>query len=132
MEGFLHVPDLPITADSSGQAELRVILAAAQADAAAILAGLPDDVALAEHRAEARSLNERFATWQIDYLESLRTEDSVAARALLAELGDGLATLDNQLVNPLAQIRRDTDSDLIDLASSIDGVVLSLAADDAS
>jgi hypothetical protein len=132
MEGFLDVPDLPIAADSSGQAELRVILAAAQADSAAVLAGLPDDVALADHRAQARTLNERFATWQVDYLESLRTEDSVAARTLLAELGDGLTALDNQLVNPLAQIRRDTDSDLIDLASSIDGVVLSLAEDNAS
>ena len=124
MADFLSLPDLPITADSSGQAELRVTLASAQADSAAILAGLPDDPALADHRSSARDLNDRFATWQVDYLEALRTEDSVVARELLAELGDGLAELDNQLVNPLAQIRRDTDADLISLAGSIDEVVI--------
>lgn len=123
MSDFLNLPDLPISADSSGQAELRVTLASAQADSAAILAGLPDDAALADHRSSARDLNDRFATWQVDYLEALRTEDSVLARELLAELGDGLAELDSQLVNPLAQIRRDTDADLISLAGSIDEVV---------
>lgn len=123
MAGFLNLPDLPITADSSSQAELRVTLAAAQADSASILAELPDDVALAEHRSLARDLNERFSGWQVEYLEALRTEDSVIARGLLAELGDGLAALDNALITPLAEIRADTDMDLIALAGSIDAVV---------
>jgi len=123
MAGFLDLPDLPIAADSSGQAELRVTLAAAQANSASILAELPDDPALADHRDRARDLNERFATWQVDFLEALRAEDSVAARSLLAELGDGLALLDSELVAPLAEIRRDTDIELIALAGSIDSVV---------
>jgi hypothetical protein len=123
LDGFLDLPDLPIAADSSEQAELRVTLAAAQAESTAILAELPYDPALEDHREQVRDLNERFATWQVDYLEALRTEDSVLARALLAELGDELAELDNQLVGPLAQIRRETDVDLIALAGSIDEVV---------
>jgi hypothetical protein len=122
-DGFLDLPDLPISADSSGQAELRVTLASAQADSAAILSQLPGDEALADHRALARDISERFGSWQIDYLESLRVEDSITARDLLAELGDSLAQLGNELVAPLAQIRRDTDRDLIDLAGSIDDVI---------
>jgi hypothetical protein len=122
MAGFLTLPELPVTADSAGQAELRVALAAAQADSASILADLPSDVSLDAHRSLARDLNERFATWQIDYLETLRNGDSTTARDLLAELGDALAALDNDLVTPLAQIRRQTDADIIDLAASIDAV----------
>lgn len=123
MASFLNLPDLPIAASSSGQAELRVTLAAAQANSASILAELPDDPALADHRSRARALNERFAAWQVDFLEALRAEDSVTARALLAELGDGLAILDSELIEPLAEIRRDTDNELIALAGSIDAVV---------
>jgi hypothetical protein len=122
MAGFLALPELPVIADSAGQAELRVTLAAAQADSASILADLPSDVSLDAHRSLARDLNERFATWQIDYLEALRNGDSTTARDLLAELGDALADLDNNLVTPLAQIRRQTDADIIDLAASIDAV----------
>jgi len=39
-------------------------------------------------------------------------------------MGDALAELDNQLVTPLAEIRRQTDADIIGLAQSIDEVVL--------
>lgn len=124
MDGFLVLPELPVTADSSAQAELRVTLAAAQADSASILTDLPGDVSLDTHRSLARDINDRFATWQVDYLEALRTEDSTIARNLVAELTDALAELEDELVTPLAQIRRQTDADIIDLASAIDEVVL--------
>ena len=123
MTGFLELPELPTTADSATQADLRVVLAAAQADSAAILAELPNDVSLEAHRAQARQISERFATWQVDYLEALRTEDSATARTLVAELTADITSLDAELVTPLAQIRRQADADLIDLARSIDDVV---------
>ena len=112
MEGFLSLPELPTTADAATQAELRVELASAQADSAAILADLPSDVALEEHQAMAREINEGFATWQVDYLEALRTGDAALAGELIAELEAALAELDAALVTPLAQIRRQTDTDL--------------------
>jgi hypothetical protein len=124
MGGFLALPELPDTADSATQAELRVVLAAAQAESASILADLPSDVSLDAHRELARATNERFASWQVEYLEALRTEDVAGARELLVELDTLLTNLDNELVTPLAQIRRQTDTDLIDLARSIDEVVL--------
>ncbi len=120
MSRFLVLPDLPSTADSPTQTELRVILASAQADSASILAELPSDVSLDPHQDLARSINERFATWQVDYLEALRTGDAPAAATLVAELNDDLAALAAELTTPLAQIRRQTDIDLIDLASAID------------
>lgn len=122
MADFLRLPALPVTADAATQSELRVTLAAAQADSASILADVPSDVSLDAHHSLARDINERFATWQVDYLEALRNEDSATARSLLAELGDALAHLDDELVTPLAQIRRQTDTDIIDLAASIDSV----------
>jgi hypothetical protein len=98
------------------------VLASAQAESASILADLPSDVSLAPHEELARSINEDFATWQIDYLEALRNEDAATAAALVEELNTDLEELDAALVTPLAQIRRQTDADLIDLARSIDEV----------
>jgi hypothetical protein len=123
MSGFLVLPELPPTADTATQADLRVVLASAQAESASILAELPSDVSLSEHQDFARSISESFATWQIDYLEALRTQDPPAAGILVENLTTQLAELDTQLVNPLAQIRRQTDTDLIDLARSIDEVI---------
>ena len=120
---FLVLPELPDRADTATQAELRVNLAAAQAESASVLSDLPEDVSLEAHHALAREVNERFATWQVDYLEALRSEDAAAARDLIAELESRLTELDNALVTPLAQIRRQTDADLIDLAASIDVIV---------
>ena len=122
MTGFLVLPELPTTADSDTQATLRVDLAAAQAESASILADLPSDPALESHAAMARDINERFATWQVDYLEALRTGDAAAARTLIAELESSLVELDNALIAPLAQIRREVDTDLIELAREIDAV----------
>ncbi len=123
IDGFLVLPELPSEADNAEQTDLRVMLAAAHAESAAILADLPADVSLSEHQALARSINEMFGTWQTDYLETLRTEDPVAAEELVADLEARLAELDAQLVIPLSQIRRQADTDVIDLARAIDEVM---------
>jgi hypothetical protein len=123
MAGFLALPDLPNEADSATQADLRVILASAQAQSASVLADLPSDVSLSAHQELARETNEVFASWQVDYLEALRNQDAMVAEALVAELDAQLAELEAELVTPLAQIRRQTDADLIDLAQAIDEVL---------
>lgn len=123
MNNFLVLPDLPTEADAATQSDLRVAMASAQAESASILADLPEDVSLSEHTALARQINESFATWQVDYLEALRTQDTATAEMLVADLTAQLNELDAQLVTPLAQIRRQTDTDLIDLARSIDEVI---------
>jgi hypothetical protein len=122
MNDFLVLPELPTEADAAEQADLRVLLASAQAESASILADLPDDVSLSEHSALARSINDAFATWQVNYLEALRTQDAVRAENLIGEFKAQLDQLEAELVTPLAQIRRQTDTDLIDLARSIDEV----------
>ncbi len=129
MSGFMALPELPAEADPATQADLRVALASAQAESASILSDLPSDVSLSAHEDLARSLNETFGAWQIDYLEALRTEDPVVAERLVTELQTALTELDGELVNPLAQIRRQTDTDLIDLARAIDEV-MALASSD--
>ena len=123
MSGFMVLPELPTEADGSTQADLRVMLASAQAESASILSDLPSDVSLSEHQEAARSINEMFADWQIDYLEALRAQDPVTAEALVTDLSSRLAELDAQIITPLAQIRRQTDADLIDLARAIDDVI---------
>ncbi len=124
MSGFLVLPELPTEADSAEQADLRVALASAQAQSASILGDLPDDVSLSDHAALARSINDAFATWQVDYLEALRTQDTVRAENLIGELQAQLDQLNAELITPLAQIRRQTDTDLIDLAATIDEVTV--------
>lgn len=122
LASFLQLPDLPTSANSDQQSELRVSLAAANAQSASVLAELPSDVALDDHHAQARALSERFGDWQVEYLEALRTEDAASAGTLVAELEASLSDLNDALVTPLAQIRRQVDNDIIDLASSIDDV----------
>jgi hypothetical protein len=123
MASFLALPELPTSATSAPQAELRVQLAEAQAASAAILSDLPSDVSLDGHHALAREINDRFAEWQVEYLDALRTEDAATATALITEIQDLLANLEQELVTPLSQIRGQTDSDLIDLARSIQEVI---------
>jgi len=123
ISGFLSLPELPTEADNSTLADLRVILASAQAQSAAILTDLPGDVSLSAHSDMARSINDFFSTWQIDYLEALRIQDPVQAERLIADLDVRLINLDAELIEPLAQIRRQSDTDLIDLAGDIDEVM---------
>jgi hypothetical protein len=123
ISGFMALPELPSEADSGAQADLRVSLASAQAESASILSDLPSDVSLSGHQELARSISEMFADWQIEYLEALRAEDPVTAEGLIGDLMGELAQLDAEMVTPLAQIRRQTDADLIDLARAIDEVM---------
>ena len=129
---FMVLPELPTEADPATQADLRVVLASTQAESASILGELPSDVSLSTHLELAREINDLFGSWQIEYLEALRIQDPVAAEALIADLTTRLDDLDTALITPLAQIRRQTDRDLIDLADAVDNVLALTNGDGAS
>lgn len=128
MAGFLDLPDLPVAADDTEMSTLRVRLAAAQADAISVLSDLPDDPAFDEHRVQARKLADRFGDWQVEYLEALRTTDPTAAQALLTELDTARTGLLESIIGPLSEVRQQVDADIIDLATRVDAILVTLAA----
>jgi len=111
------------TTSGADLSDLNFRLAAAAADTAALLGELPADAALARHTTQARSTLDRFVTWQVDYVDVLRTGDTGEADRLLAELEELRRRLDDTLVAAIGRIRSEVDSTIIELASSLDVAV---------
>lgn len=120
--GFLDSGELP-TRPEQDLSELNLRLASAAADSATILSSLPGDAAFAQHTELARAALERFTTWQVDYVDALRTDDLDAVGLLLEELAAMRADLDRALVAGMAQIRNEVDESIISLAASLDAAI---------
>jgi hypothetical protein len=119
---FLGTGDLP-TRPEVDLSELNLRLATAAADSAAILSELPADAALAAHTQLARNGLERFTTWQVDYVDALRSDSTDEVTALLDELSQIRARLDRDLIAGIAQIRSEVDEAIIELAASLDAAI---------
>lgn len=119
---FLDTGDLPSRPETD-LSELNLRLAAAAADSASILNELPADAALAPHAQLARNALERFTTWQVDYVDALRTDSTDEVAVLLDELAAIKARLDEELIAAVALIRSEVDASIIDLAAALDAAV---------
>ncbi len=121
--GFLDIGE-PSTAPPDVD-ELAVSLATTTADAASILADLPDDAALVEHRAEAHAALERFRSWQVEYTDALRKGgDGAGLLFEHAAIRDELAQV---MLTALAQIRTEIDGEIVDLAATLDTAIAAMA-----
>ncbi len=123
--GFMVVGDLPTTSNDLN--ELNTRLATAAADSALILTELPEVAAFADHRAAAQDLVDRFLTWQVDYVDALRTGDTATVTILLAEYTLLRTELDELMLDALTQLRVEIDAQIIQLAGDIDATMAGLA-----
>ncbi len=120
------VAELPITADSATITQQRADLARALADSVAALATMPTTGPFAEHRSLVESEITAFAQWQDDYLNALRSGEANRAEQLIAELHATREQLLAEAVTPLALLRTEIDSRLLDLAEQVNRAAASL------
>ena len=117
-------PNLPAVAAPSYVNDLSLVLAGVRAETAVVLAGLPDDADLATHKAMARSLQERSASWQTEYLEALRLGDRSTAAGLVNELVDLRSELQDEFRNAQVAIRTEIDSAILTMSEEIEATLI--------
>jgi hypothetical protein len=125
-EGILALPPLPLAATASTVNELSVQLASLLADAAGVVAELPADGALGEHRSRLGEVVERLGEWQVDYLDALRREDSSQVTELVDEATLWDQQLDTALRAGMAAVRSELDRDIARLAGDIEEALAAL------
>ncbi len=125
LEDFLVI-EMPTSAEGVDINALTAELATATADGSALLGELPDDAALAEHKAAAEALLTRFGDLQVDYLDALRNDREADAADLVDEFLTARLELDQQLVEALGRMRSEIDDSLIALNGSIEETLNSM------
>ena len=124
MGSLFAVSVLPNSAPDTIITELSLALATDLADTGRLVADLPPDAAFIEIRDAAVSASERYATWQLEYLEALRAQDADRAAQLIAERGAALAALDEILGRALIGVRTDLDPLIVELAGELEAAIL--------
>ena len=121
---LLATPELPTEADSTTINQLSVALAESLADSSLLVSELPEDAAFADVKAQADAAVIRFAAWQSEYLEALRSGAVDTASALIVELDEIRTDLADATTQALLVIRTDLDQQIIDLAADIEATLL--------
>jgi hypothetical protein len=109
-------PDLPVEADSATTDALSVALAESLAETARLVADLPPDPTFTETRDLATKASERYATWQLEYLDALREGHTDRAADLIVELDAAVDDIDAALSVALGVVRVEVDPRIVALA----------------
>lgn len=128
MGSLFAVNVLPSSASETRITELSLALATDLADTGRLVADLPPDAAFIEVRDAAVSASERYATWQLEYLEALRAQDTDRAAQLIAERGAALAALDEILSRALIGVRTELDPLIVELARELEAAIVVVPA----
>ena len=120
---LLATPDLPTEADTAVINELSVALAESLAETSQLVSELPEDPAFTEVKSLADAAAIRFAAWQSEYLEALRSGDVDAATELVVELDETRTALADANAAALALLRTDLDEQIIVLATGIEATL---------
>ena len=120
---LLSTPDLPVEADSATTDALSVSLAESLADTARLVADLPPDPTFAETRDLATKASERYATWQLEYLDALREGDTALAADLIVELEAARDSIAAALDAALGVVRTEVDPRIIGLAAETETAI---------
>jgi len=113
-------PDLPTETDSGAVDGLSVSLAESLADTARLVADLPPDPTFDATRDLATQASQRYATWQLEYLDALREGDIDRATTLIEELDNAQSAIDRELDSALATVRSEVDPHIVTLASDVE------------
>ena len=120
---LLATPELPVEADSATTDALSVTLAESLADTARLVADLPPDPTFAETRALATQASERYATWQLEYLDALRQGDTDRAADLIVELDTARNDITAALDVALGVVRAEVDPRIVVLAGETETAI---------
>jgi len=120
---LFDTPDLPTEANSATVDALSVTLAESLADTARLVADLPPDPTFGATRDLAARASERYATWQLEYLDSLREGDTERATALVEELSTSKNAISRELALALETVRTEVDPRIVTLASETETAI---------
>jgi hypothetical protein len=120
---LLATPELPVEADSATTDALSVSLAESLADTARLVADLPPDPTFAETRDLATLASERYAGWQLEYLDALREGDTDRAADLVVELDTAHEGIIASLDRALGVVRTEVDPRIISLADETETAI---------
>lgn len=116
-------PNLPVEADSATTDALSVALAESLADTARLVANLPPDPTFAQTRDLATKASERYATWQLEYLDALREGDTGRAADLVVELETVRESIAAALDVALSVVRAEVDPRIVTLAGETESAI---------
>ena len=116
-------PALPVEADSATTNALSVTLAESLADTARLVSDLPPDPTFAETRELATRASERYASWQLEYLDALREGDTDRAADLVVELDAARDTIAAALESALSAVRSEVDPRVVTLAGETEAAI---------
>lgn len=120
---LLATPQLPVQADSATVDQLSVDLAESLATTARLISELPTDPTFAATRELATTASERYATWQLEYLDALREGDTTRATALVTELGVTKSAIERELDRALQTVRSEIDPKIVELAAETEEAI---------
>lgn len=103
-EGLFELPELPVAARPDAIDALSVDMATALAASVEIAVSLPAEPLLDTHRQLASDAITRMDGWRTDYLAALRTEDSAATEAIIADIYGMQVALETALTGSLGAI----------------------------
>ncbi len=119
-------PELPVEADSATTDALSVTLAESLANTARLIAGLPPDPTFAETRDLATQASERYAPWQLEYLDALREGDTDRAADLIIELETAREDIGASLARALRVVRAEVDPRIVALAVETEAAIIAI------
>jgi len=119
-------PDLPTEADSGTVDALSVTLAESLADTARLVADLPPDPTFDATRDLTTQASQRYATWQLEYLDALRQGGTDRVTALLEELNGAQEAIERELNLALAAVRAEVDPRIVALASETETAITAI------
>lgn len=123
---LFSMPDLPVEADTGTINQLSVDLASVLADTSSLASELPEDPLFVPVKTAATEAAERFAEWQLEYLEALRSDDPEAATALLSELADARDTIEHANAVALVTLGEEVNAEIVVLAGNIEETIASM------
>ena len=124
MDSLFAVNVLPTSAAPVEITGLSLALATDLADTGRLVSELPPDGGFVEVRDAALAASQRYATWQLEYLEALRAEDRARASELIAERGAAVAALDLILRDALVLMRLELDPLIVELAAELEAAIV--------
>ncbi len=100
-----RLPQLVTAASPEEISPIGVALGLAASDTRAAIEALPDEPFFADHLAAVRQLELRLDDWQVEYLGALRSGDETAAAALVVEIRQRVAAVQQGVQAPLATLQ---------------------------
>lgn len=123
---LFETSNLPVEADSGIVDSLSVDLAESLALTARLIADLPLDPTFTVTRDLASTASDRYAPWQLEYLDALREGETNRTTALVAELEDARRRIRVALETALATVRDEVGPRIAALDSETESAIDSI------